>query len=193
MSADSKNELVYRIDAGGTIIEVNDRWEEFWRANAPHGAPMPRFVGTRLWSHVGNRTLMHFYQALVAKVRRTGNELVVPFRCDSPEARRYMEMRIRRLSAGVVEFRTLTVRQEGTGTPGTAFLTGATSRYSREFVRMCSWCRRVAAPDWVEVEEAIRRLKLFELEEIPRVTHAICEDCGEVMRKEIQGLKPRQP
>jgi hypothetical protein len=183
-----ESDLLYRIDASGTIIEVNSRWTEFLRENLPPHAPAPDYVGARLWDCLGNRTLIHFYQAMVAKVRRTGGELIVPLRCDSPAKRRYLELHIRRRPAGVVEFRSVTLREESAAAPGPPPLLAVCSRYSDELVRMCSWCRRVAAPDWVEVEEAVRRLRLFESQEIPKVTHTICESCGALMQEKLREI-----
>lgn len=60
--------------------------------------------------------------------------------------------------------------------------------YSNELLQMCSWCKRVALPDWVEAEEAVSRLKVFETELLPRITHAICPACLENLEKEIDSL-----
>ncbi|HVY72111.1 MAG TPA: hypothetical protein VHH73_19410, partial [Verrucomicrobiae bacterium] len=44
-------------------------------------------------------------------------------------------------------------------------------------VKVCSWCKRVATPKWVQAEQAVAKLGLFELEPPPGITHGICDDC----------------
>ena len=45
---------------------------------------------------------------------------------------------------------------------------------------MCSWCRRVnLGSEGVEVEEAVERLRLFELESLPQISHGCCEPCSQ--------------
>jgi hypothetical protein len=34
-----------------------------------------------------------------------------------------------------------------------------------------------ATPEWLEVEEAIPRLQLFEQDHMPQITHGICGEC----------------
>lgn len=44
---------------------------------------------------------------------------------------------------------------------------------------MCGWCKKVALPDdrWVEVEEAVKVLQLFDAPRLPRISHGICREC----------------
>jgi hypothetical protein len=37
----------------------------------------------------------------------------------------------------------------------------------------------VKAGGWVEVEEAVRELWLFERTQLPQITHGVCPDCQE--------------
>jgi hypothetical protein len=49
---------------------------------------------------------------------------------------------------------------------------------SETLVGMCSWCKRVRADRelWLEIEEAISTLRLFE-DPPPGITHTMCPDC----------------
>jgi hypothetical protein len=44
---------------------------------------------------------------------------------------------------------------------------------------MCSWCRRVRldAARWVEVEDAVAELRLFEDVRPPQISHGVCPIC----------------
>ena len=47
---------------------------------------------------------------------------------------------------------------------------------------MCGWCDRfVVDGEWVEVEEAARRLELFATRELPALSHGICPHCSELL------------
>jgi hypothetical protein len=53
---------------------------------------------------------------------------------------------------------------------------------SEETVEMCGWCDRFKVDgEWVEVEEAARRLELFNRPELPAISHAICPDCQQML------------
>ena len=151
-------QLVYCIDPSGTLVALDERWENSLKTDSDNGTVVAAHAGTVLWNHFADMTTVHLYQAMVANVRRTGREICVPFRCDAHGRRRNMEMHIARLPAGLVEFRSVELGEE----PGPAMpLLRGRDRYSSEVVRMCSWCKKVAAPDWVHVDEAVRRLRLI--------------------------------
>jgi hypothetical protein len=51
-----------------------------------------------------------------------------------------------------------------------------------EVLEMCGWCDRFEVDgEWVEVEEAARRLELFNRPELPALSHGICPDCNEML------------
>jgi hypothetical protein len=67
--------------------------------------------------------------------------------------------------------------------PRVALLAGDVER-SDQVVTVCSWCKkvRIGTGDWVEVEEAVDRLELFNANVRPRLNHGICPPCGAVWR-----------
>lgn len=53
---------------------------------------------------------------------------------------------------------------------------------SEEFVIICSWCKLVEVESgWLEVEEAIDKLGLFDEPVLPRISHGCCSPCFERM------------
>jgi hypothetical protein len=53
---------------------------------------------------------------------------------------------------------------------------------SESTLTMCGWCDRFEVDgEWVEVEEAARRLELFNRPELPALSHGICPDCNEML------------
>jgi hypothetical protein len=47
---------------------------------------------------------------------------------------------------------------------------------------MCGWCDRFEVDgDWVEVEEAAKRLELFRRKEMPALDHRVCPACSKLL------------
>jgi hypothetical protein len=88
---------------------------------------------------------------------------------------------------GTLEFRTRTLREENREP---APLPVAKVARSGEWVRVCSWCKRLfVGESWEELEAAIERLRLFERAFAPTMTHGICEQCHQAM---VEALRSSQ-
>lgn len=86
-----------------------------------------------------------------------------------------MEMRIERLENGDVLFQALTLDRMPRSPE---VLIAADARRTADLLRMCSWCKRVAAPNgWLEVEDASRSMRLLEMPALPDITHVLCPAC----------------
>ena len=143
-----------------------------------------QMLGRELWSCFADPTTQELYRQLVRRAR-AGREVKVPYRCDTAVGRRWFELRIAALPGGEVEFESTLVREEVRPTIG--LLEENRSRDAR-FVRMCSWCQRVASTDgsWRPVEEAVAAMGLLQTETVPRITHSICEPCAAHMRRMME-------
>ena len=53
------------------------------------------------------------------------------------------------------------------------------ARISDSVLTVCSWCAKIntGEGDWLEIEEAIVNLGLFELENLPQISHGMCDSC----------------
>lgn len=174
---------VYRISPDDVIEFVNDAWIRFALEN---GAPsLTRIVGTSLWNYISGPQVVHLSRELLAKVRERRCEATVPFRCDSPWVRRFMRMSILPLPKGQVEFRTWIEREEPFTTP-IQLLDSACPKDHEKLLRMCAWCKKIdVAGSWLEIVEAIHRLRLFDLPTVPAITHGICEGCLKMVTGEL--------
>lgn len=58
---------------------------------------------------------------------------------------------------------------------------------SKEFLRICSMCKRIAISDteWVEVEIAVQKLGLFQKVVMPQFTHGVCQACFDAAMAEL--------
>ena len=118
---------------------------------------------------------------LVRRVRGGLGSVELPFRCDGPAIRREMSIRIASQSSGrfvLFSARLLAERRRDEFQPMLATWTPR----SEEILTMCGWCDRFLVDDaWVEVEEAVARLGLFELATLPAISHGVCPDCTEML------------
>jgi hypothetical protein len=178
---------VYELDADLRIISVDARWSEFANSNdAPELALPPGPLGQSALSCVADSTSALLYERLFHRVLETNMTIALPFRCDSPTRRRYMNMIIEPRSPAGLRIETTLTRIEER--PVMALLDRDRPRGS-DLLRMCGWCKSVdVAGRWCEVEDAVAEMRLFERDRLPRVTHGMCPRCYERVRHELDRL-----
>lgn len=164
----------YTLDRTDRIRAVDDAWCRFAAEN--DAADLPQSViGRPLWHFVSGEETRSFYRQLMQKVRDTGAPLTLPFRCDSPTERRFMEIT---MAPGDVEgelhCRTVLMRVEPRETVD---LLRRQPRHGDK-LDVCAVCRRVKVQPtrWLEIEEAMRELRLAH-PSAPRMRARICPDC----------------
>lgn len=193
MRSDSvSGEISYEVDGADRITAVSESWEAFALAN--HGGHLvaPKIVGSSLWSAISEPTTRALYRTLVMRVRAGGDVASFCFRCDSPSRRRELLMRIAARDDGIVSFTTSLVREQERRE--VALLDPAAER-TEEIVVVCGWCARVKVGEgrWVEVEEAVRVLRLFELTALPQLSHGMCPLCSETFTHALDEHATRSP
>lgn len=177
------SEFICQVDTEDKIVFLNDDW---WRFAIENGLFLTKekLHGNSVLNFISDLTSRHLYRIFMETVRRTGREVAVPFRCDSPDRRRFMRMTIRALPAKGIEFSSEILREELR--PKIDLLDPQLPR-SKDCVVMCSWCKKIKAPDWLEPEEAVARLNLFETERLPSVSHGICSACEKMFEQQFNG------
>ncbi len=174
------NQVCYSVDADDILVSISEGWAPFAEENgAPHLGPAA-VVGQPIWSFIAGQETRHIYESLFRKARETGKAVEVPFRCDSPAARRHMRITIEPTGSEGLTLRSELLLEEPRDRVD---LLDIAAERSEELVTLCSWCRRVKVTDgsWEETEVAIARLGLFQSTPLPRLTHGICPDCAEQM------------
>ncbi|MBK1633104.1 hypothetical protein CKO31_20585 [Thiohalocapsa halophila] len=172
-------EFVHRIDADDRICFVNDSWLAFATENDwPDGAPA--VLGSPLMSYIADAKTRHIYRLLIDRVRATGHPLQFRYRCDSPDLRRFMEMRMSSKAEGEVELRSRVLRLEGRDP--IPVLDTTQPRHSGNPLQICSWCKAIyAQATWLNLEEAMHTLDVLSDAVLPELTHGICPDCSDRM------------
>lgn len=178
-------EVSYHIDAADRISAVSDGWSAFARANSGEALLPPSVLGRSLWESISGETTRDIYRGLIARVREGRGPVHFQFRCDAPAMQRLLDMRMTLTLAGGVSFLTVPVTLEQR--PSVALLDPSAVRSPAAQVS-CGWCARlrVAEREWLEVEPAMRILDPFGLRALPRLSHGMCPDCFEAMKREME-------
>jgi len=182
--------MKYWFDSNDCITKVDENWQRFASEN---GAPdlSPEAVKARhLSSFISDEGTRELWRLLLARARQ-GVPIGLTVRCDAPDRRRTLALRLRvdrtrvRVTSTIVaqEFRPpmdlLRVARETAG----------------EALLACGWCRRfeLAPGVWVEVEVLVENLHLLSLPALPPVTHGICPTCFETASAEVRRVPTGAP
>jgi hypothetical protein len=169
--------LSYAIDDEDRLIRVDEGFYRFATENDWDGAA--DVLGRSLWDFIAGRDVRKLQRLLLRRVREGVREIELPFRCDSPEATREMDIRIAADHSGRVilfsaRLRSMTIRSESQ-----PLLDPEAPRDEGDFLQMCAWCDRFLVDgEWVEVEVAAKRLELFRRSRLPTLDHGVCPRCS---------------
>ena len=176
MSDHPKQTYIHRVDQADRICFVNDAWTDFADENGAPGLG-DHVIGTPIWDYLTGEEVQSTYRAIVKDIRDNQRKqpFTIPYRCDSPGLKRELQMEIRLLENGAIEFRS-TLEKEVSRAP--APLIDAKVPRSQSSIKLCAWCRRVRyGAQWLELEEALEILQPFLQQPLPRITHGICPEC----------------
>ena len=88
---------LYRLDEMDTIRFVSPSWLRFAQENDAAELNEDRVLGRVIWDFVQGVEVRRLYATLFSSLRSRREEIVVPFRCDSPDVVRLMELTLRPL------------------------------------------------------------------------------------------------
>ena len=166
----------YEIDARDCITFVDSAWISFAERNDAPELTRQSIIGESIWSFIADWEVRHLYDLVFDAARSCNRTIVIPFRCDSPTIRRFMTLTIASVQDGNLALVGSLIREEPR--PRVALL-GANAPDLETLLLICSWCKRIQSRDnsWVEVEQAIQELGLFQSDRLPGLSHGICPDC----------------
>jgi hypothetical protein len=171
--------LSYAIDEHDHLIRVDEGYYSFAEENGWEEATTS--LGRSLWDYVAGHEMVKLQRLLVRRIRDGVGDVELPFRCDGPGVRREMKIRIVARPGGRVVLFSARMRSEEARDLPQRLLDPAAPR-GDDTLEMCGWCDRFEVDgEWIEVEEAARRLELFNRPELPALSHGICPDCNEML------------
>ncbi len=169
----------YRIDAGDRIVEVGGAWLAFARSNDAYSLGRDEVLGQPIWSFIDGPEVREIYALLFSAARERNQAVNVPFRCDSADTRRYMDMTITPCGNGGLNIVSTLRRSEPRNK---VHLLEAANHDEERLLLICSWCKRVQIESgaWMEVEGAVRCMGLLDEGPLPTLSHGICSHCRKV-------------
>lgn len=167
--------IVYTIDGSDRITSVNPAWEAFAAANGGGHLLAPAVLDQPLWDYISEPTTALLYRRLTERVRQTGYPVELKLRCDSPDCRRFLRLKVQPEPDAGLRFEVATILEEARA-PIPWLEPGAPRTV--ETVEMCAWCKQVlVGGDWCEVEVALADHALANRDMLPGITHGICPRC----------------
>ena len=138
-------------------------------------------LGLPLAPFLAGWNVMELYAAVFDRVRARQIAVTIPFRCDSPNGRRYMELEIAPRPEGRLHLTGHLVRS--VAHPRIPLL-DLKQRRNSQWRIICSICRRLKMPEgrWLEIEEALDDPYAIPAEGLPCLSHDVCPTCVAMMR-----------
>lgn len=170
--------IVYHINSDDEIVFIGGIWDSFAAANDGDALSEASVLGRSLFDFISEKESKHLYELLLIRIRESKKEIEFPFRCDSPDTRRYMCMKMTLLDEDMISFHSC-IQKEETREP--AVLLDTKLKRGDGHIKICSWCKKIKVEEdkWIEVEELAREHQPFEDLELPKLSHGICPDCLE--------------
>ena len=156
---------------------MSEAWLAFARENAAPEIGSPDAVlGHSIWEFISGKPTRDLYDVIFRRVRGQGETIALPFRCDSPRTYRFMRLVAAPTQGGGISLQGVLIREQDK--PCESILDRLFPR-SEVSLPMCSVCKRVRLLEkqWVEVEEAVARLDLFDSSAQPSLEYSVCDDC----------------
>lgn len=162
---------------GQTIAYVNDAWLDFAIENGCASLSRENVIGRSLWEFVAGATTRHLYETLGQLVVEQERTAEIHFRCDAPDYRRFMKMRLKPLPHACLRYECRILHEEGREAVS---LDAAFLEMDAAMVVMCSVCKKVQRPvdgAWIEVEDAVNQLDLLDAGAACNISHGLCPEC----------------
>ena len=183
----SRAAVLFRLDGTNRVWDCEGEWDDV----APNVDGQALFSemeeGQKFTHFIKDPSIRSIFKTLVDRARKNG-DASFDYRSDTPELRRWFTMTI--------------ASPDGVGVTFSAGLSKTQARNSKSspvvgekreelFLRLCSWCQRVAVPpdSWLPVEAAMEILKTMSGDELPQVTHSICPSCQKDLLEETRALR----
>ncbi|WP_446010588.1 hypothetical protein [Candidatus Electrothrix sp.] len=174
----------YLVNRNNQIEFTDKAWEDFAGQNGGEKLMNEMVLYRDISSFISCARCQELYDMLINSVRGTRKAIEFPFRCDSPDMRRFMKMEMIPLDQEKIEFTSYTEKEEAR--PPIYLLDISVPR-SEEIITICSWCKRIKTDNahWLDMEEAVEKMELFNSNCLPKLSHGICSSCFETVMKKI--------
>jgi hypothetical protein len=173
-------QIEYLLDERDQIISTGGDWDAFASQNDAPELRDEKLMGHHLLDFVSGRVTRSYIQVLIEQVRKTGRSLALEYRCDAPEVRRFMQMKVSPSLNNGIRFQSRVLRLETRETPVTFYRPVERIRgcYNR-----CSMCNRIKVAEvWGEAESLLPQQ---EFKKGVAVIYGICPGCNDSFQQHI--------
>jgi hypothetical protein len=169
----------YELDQRLVVRKLGPGWDRFAIENGAPELTSPHPLGQPLLMFLSDAATVHLYELLFARVAQTRRAITFPIRCDGAVRRRFLDLTIAPGASGGFALSSVLVRSEARQP---ILLFDRAARRREDSVTVCSWCQRLeVGGKWLEVEDAVTVLRLFERDDMPVVTSSVCDACERFM------------
>jgi hypothetical protein len=178
--------VCYWVDISDVIVDISPGWDIFARQNNAPELDVRRVVGRNLLDFISGDATKMYVRTLIQSVRLLRRPIIRTYRCDSPDTRREMEMRITLEGTGLIRWEHR-ILQEQTLCQRLDFKVVQTpTPPTPKYVVRCSVCNRLKAPQgWSEPDYA-PSLPSEPDGKIP-VIYGVCPECLAQHIKPVSG------
>jgi hypothetical protein len=172
------NSLIYKVDHDDVVSEVSSGWDDFARLNNGIEACREYIIGRPIYNCIAGSEVESFYQQVFDKTRSSGVPISVPFRCDSPSDKRFLNLTVTDYGKGVLECNSKTLAVVPRAEPIEVML--VSGGVSAAALYMCGVCKAVhlRANLWRELDTVSSLIDPGSLRKRPFV-QTICPSCAE--------------
>ena len=96
--------FIWIIDDADKIVYVNDDWLAFAEENTAPQLTASVVLDQPIWRFIQGQETVYLYKQIFARVRAGKSPVKFPSRCDSPDCRRFMEMKLSLLAGDAIQF-----------------------------------------------------------------------------------------
>jgi hypothetical protein len=165
--------IAYVLDSHDRIISVSKEWNAFSDENGGKHSSSTDVIGQRIWDFVAGDATRMWLATVFQFARLCGTSIERPYRCDSPEMKRFMRMRIVSEQGGNLRIEHEVLATEQRPAPIHIHYGANTTKNTSQ---RCSICGRVNRGGWQDplAEHADASNRII-------VIYTVCEDCQRLM------------
>jgi hypothetical protein len=178
------DEYRYELDADDCIVDMDRPWLAFARANGAAELTRDAVLGINVFRYTTGIATCDLYRELFQALRKSLHSITIPFRCDSPDVRRFMELRLVATPHGHLQLIGRLLRREPR--PYVPLLDPHV-KHDGTWLLICSICRRIETADgnWKEIEDALPDPYGLPRQGLPRLSHGVCPNCAELFKRAV--------
>jgi hypothetical protein len=162
---------IYWIDRKKRIISVSDLWDRFAQENGGSGISATDVQGRSLWDFVIGDTARMWLEALLQLTVLKNETVVRPYRCDSHQLKRYMQMHLVPEDSGILKVEHVLLSTENRIVP--VFIRHSPQRSNEHIHARCSVCGRIENNQLWEEPDLYKSSGSIHL----NVIYTVCPDC----------------